>query len=88
MRQPRYARPPGGPPQFTEARSKRQKVRAAGLDPDYWYPVEYERAVPPGATLDVTFWNSSIVVYRGRDGRLRALENRCAHRQLKLSQGR
>ena len=58
MRQPRYARPPGGPPQFTEARSKRQKVRAAGLDPDYWYPVEYERAVPPGATLDVTFWNS------------------------------
>jgi phenylpropionate dioxygenase-like ring-hydroxylating dioxygenase large terminal subunit len=87
MRQLRYARPPGGPPQFTEARSKRQKVRAAGLDPDYWYPVEYERAVPPGATLDVTFWNSSIVVYRGRDGRLRALENRCAHRQLKLSQG-
>jgi nitrite reductase/ring-hydroxylating ferredoxin subunit len=46
-----------------------------------------ERAVPPGATLDVTFWNSSIVVYRGRDRRLRALENRCAHRQLKLSEG-
>ena len=40
MRQLRYARPPAGPPQFAEARNKRQKVRAAGISPDYWYPVE------------------------------------------------
>src|SRR5262249_37504753 len=40
-----------------------------------------------GKAVDVTFWKTSIVVFRGDDGRLRALENRCAHRQLKLSMG-
>jgi phenylpropionate dioxygenase-like ring-hydroxylating dioxygenase large terminal subunit len=75
------------PPDFESARAKRQKVRAAGMDPDYWYAVEYERAVPQGKAVEITFWNRSIVVYRGGDGRLRALENRCAHRQLKLSLG-
>ena len=36
---------------------------------------------------EVRFWNTSIALYRGADGRLFALENRCAHRQLKLSLG-
>lgn len=75
------------PPDFTEARNPRQKVRAAGLHPDYWYAVEYDRAVKPGQVVEIKFWNSSIALYRGYDGTLRALENRCAHRQLKLSAG-
>ncbi|HEX2317127.1 MAG TPA: Rieske 2Fe-2S domain-containing protein, partial [Thermomonospora sp.] len=87
MRPDPFTSPPGPPPDFTAARNKRQKVRAAGLDPDYWYAVEYDAAVPPGRTAEVVFWNRSIVLYRGRDGALRALENRCAHRQLKLSLG-
>ncbi|MCZ0997385.1 Rieske 2Fe-2S domain-containing protein [Streptomyces mirabilis] len=76
-----------GPPEYAVARNKRQKVRAAGLDPDYWYPVEYERRVAPGHVVETRFWGRSIAVYRGSDGVLRALENRCAHRQLKLSGG-
>jgi phenylpropionate dioxygenase-like ring-hydroxylating dioxygenase large terminal subunit len=76
-----------GPPTFAEARNKRQKVRAAGMDPDYWYPAEYSRNVRPGQTAEVSFWNSSIALYRGQDGPVHALENRCAHRQLKLSLG-
>jgi phenylpropionate dioxygenase-like ring-hydroxylating dioxygenase large terminal subunit len=36
----------------------------------------------------VKFWHTSVALYRGRDGKLAALEDRCAHRQLKLSQGR
>ncbi|TMQ35638.1 MAG: Rieske (2Fe-2S) protein, partial [Planctomycetota bacterium] len=75
------------PPGFAEARNRRQKARAAGLDPDYWYAIEYERAVKPGQVVEVRFWNTSIALYRGRDGQLHALENRCAHRQLKLSLG-
>jgi phenylpropionate dioxygenase-like ring-hydroxylating dioxygenase large terminal subunit len=75
------------PPEFTEARNRRQKARAAGLDPDYWYPVEYDRRVKAGRVVEITFWRKSIALYRGLDGRLRALENRCAHRQLKLSAG-
>lgn len=75
------------PPTFEEASNHRQRVRAAGLSPDYWYPVEWERNVGRGQAIDVTFWKSSIAIFRGLDGTLRALENRCAHRQLKLSLG-
>jgi phenylpropionate dioxygenase-like ring-hydroxylating dioxygenase large terminal subunit len=74
-------------PDFTQAKNPRQKARAAGLHPDYWYAVEYDRAVPAGRVVEIQFWKRSIALYRGQDGTLRALENRCAHRQLKLSCG-
>lgn len=75
------------PPGFEEAKNRRQRARAAGLSPDYWYAVEYDSAVKHGQAIEVQFWNSSIAIYRGHDGALHALENRCAHRQLKLSLG-
>jgi len=75
------------PPTFAEARHRRQKVRVAGLDPDYWYAVEHEHAVPRDRAVEVTFWNRSIALFRGADGRVRALENRCAHRHLPLTLG-
>ena len=28
-------------PSFEEAKNRRQKVRAAGMNPNFWYPVEY-----------------------------------------------
>ena len=74
-------------PAFEEARNRRQKARAAGLHPDYWYAVESDRALKPGQTREVTFWGRSIALYRGQDGSLAALENRCAHRQVKISLG-
>ncbi|MBP2400927.1 aromatic ring-hydroxylating oxygenase subunit alpha [Streptomyces syringium] len=87
-RRARTARPgPPGPPAFTEAQSKRARVRAAGMDPDYWYAVAHESELPRGKTLATRFWGHPIVVYRGADGTLHALEDRCAHRQLKLSGG-
>jgi len=78
---------PTSPPNFEEARNRRQKARAAGMDPNYWYAVEYDRALRPGKVIEVEFWKRSIALYRGEDGSLSALENRCAHRQLKLSLG-
>ncbi len=75
------------PPGFAEARNTRQKVRAAGLDPNYWYAVEVDERIRPGQVTEVVFWKRSIALFRGRDGRVRAVENRCAHRQLKLSLG-
>jgi phenylpropionate dioxygenase-like ring-hydroxylating dioxygenase large terminal subunit len=75
------------PPAFEDARNLRQKVRAAGLDPDHWYAVEYDQAIRPGQVVATRFWGQPIAVYRGTDGRLRALEDRCAHRQLQLSLG-
>ena len=75
------------PPSFAEAKNLRQKARAAGMHPDYWYAVEYDRALKPGQVIEVRFWNRSIALFRGRDGKVGAIENRCAHRQIKLSLG-
>ncbi len=75
------------PPNFEEAHNLRQKSRAAGMCPDYWYAVEEVRNVKPGSVVEVVFWKQSIALFRGEDGEFHALENRCAHRQLKLSMG-
>lgn len=66
----------------------RQKARAAGLDPDYWYAVELDHRVACEQVVEITFWNDPIALFRGSDGSLRAIANRCAHRQLKLSLGK
>ena len=76
-----------GPPTFEAAKNRRQKVRAAGLSPDYWYPVAWEKDLAPGQLIEVKFWGQSIAVYRDALGLLHAMENRCAHRQLKLTRG-
>ena len=78
---------PGAPPGFEEAGSLRQQARAAGMDPNYWYAVEEVRRVKPGSVIEVVFWKRSIALFRGTDGSFQAIENRCAHRQLKLSLG-
>jgi phenylpropionate dioxygenase-like ring-hydroxylating dioxygenase large terminal subunit len=75
------------PPPFSAARNSREKARTAGLHPDHWYAVEYETRVPAGRVVEVKFWGRSIAVFRGEDGALRAVENRCAHRHVKLSIG-
>jgi len=75
------------PPRFSDARNLRQRARSAGLNPNYWYVVEYDRALKPGKVIEVKFWNRSIALFRGKDGQIGAIENRCAHRQIKLSLG-
>ncbi|MCP6760145.1 MAG: aromatic ring-hydroxylating dioxygenase subunit alpha [Fischerella sp. CENA71] len=75
------------PPTFSETKNRRQKVRSSGMNPDYWYAVEYDHAIKPGQVVEIQFWKTSIALYRGQDSKLRALENRCVHRQLKLSLG-
>lgn len=75
------------PPEFTEAKNSRQRARASGLDPDRWYVVEYDAAVKKGEVKEVVFWNNSIALYRGSDGKLAAVQNRCPHRHLKLTHG-
>jgi len=75
------------PPAFHETSNLRRKACAAGLDPAHWYAVEWESAVPKGKVVEVRFQGASLALYRGQDGELHALENRCAHRQVKLSHG-
>ena len=78
---------PDAPPGFEESGNLRQQARAAGMDPDYWYAVEEVRRVKPETVVEVVFWKHSIALFRGKDGTFQAVENRCAHRQLKLSIG-
>ncbi|MFO0611258.1 MAG: Rieske 2Fe-2S domain-containing protein [Polyangiaceae bacterium] len=74
-------------PTFEEASNRRQKVRAAGMDPNYWYAVSLDEKVQRGQVVEVRFWNNSVALYRDSKGELHAMEDRCAHRQIKLSKG-
>jgi hypothetical protein len=44
-------------PTFNQARNLRQKARAARLNPNCWYAVEYDRVLKPGQVIEVKFWN-------------------------------
>ena len=75
------------PPSFTESKNKRQKARAAGLDPNYWYAVALSDKLAPGQVIRTTFWGTHVAVYRDDRGAVHALEDRCPHRHLPLSIG-
>ncbi len=74
-------------PSFERAANRRQAARACGLDPDNWYPVEFERRVLRGTVVPVRFWDRSFALFRTTEGEFHVVEDRCAHRQLKLSLG-
>ncbi len=62
-------------------------LRRVGAHPDYWYPVAWSDELPVGKTLGRRFAGLPIVLYRGAAGRVFALEDRCAHRQVPLHLG-
>ena len=62
-------------------------LRRIGLHPDHWYPLARSRDVKAGKTLARSFAGDPIVLVRSESGRLYALEDRCAHRQVPLSAG-
>ncbi|MBE9136111.1 aromatic ring-hydroxylating dioxygenase subunit alpha [Nodosilinea sp. LEGE 07088] len=53
---------------------------------DHWYVVAQSRELG-AAPLAATLWHQSIVLYRDRAGHPIAVEDRCPHRQVKLSEG-
>jgi phenylpropionate dioxygenase-like ring-hydroxylating dioxygenase large terminal subunit len=62
-------------------------LRRVGAHPDHWYPVAWANELAPGKPLGRRFAGDPIVLYRGREGRIYALEDRCAHRQVPLHLG-
>jgi renierapurpurin 18,18'-hydroxylase len=62
-------------------------LRRVGAHPDHWYPVAWSRELKAGGKLAVRFAGDPVVLVRPRDGTIFALEDRCAHRQIPLSQG-
>jgi nitrite reductase/ring-hydroxylating ferredoxin subunit len=68
-------------------RNLRQAACSVGLDPSYWYPVELDSSLRREQVIGIKFQNTSVAVFRDRDGDVHAIEDRCAHRGVKLSHG-
>jgi len=62
-------------------------IRQLGINPHHWYVVARSSEVL-SSPVGVTLWNHPIVLYRDNSGVVHALEDRCPHRQVKLSHGR
>ena len=62
-------------------------VRTCGINPNHWYVIARSIEVTD-EPLEVMVWNQSIVLYRDEQKKIRALENSCPHRQVKLSSGK
>ena len=62
-------------------------LRKTDCHPDFWYPICWSEELKPGTMLARNYAGEPIAVVRGKDGKLFALENRCAHRQVPLTHG-
>jgi phenylpropionate dioxygenase-like ring-hydroxylating dioxygenase large terminal subunit len=62
-------------------------LRRTAANPDYWYPLAWSDELKPGRVIGRRFGGEPIALYRGTSGRLVALEDRCAHRQVPLHLG-
>ena len=62
-------------------------LRCVGSNPSHWYPLAWSRELKAGSTLAVAFAGDPIVLVRPKDGPVFALADRCAHRQVPLSNG-
>jgi renierapurpurin 18,18'-hydroxylase len=62
-------------------------VRQLGINPNHWYVVARSSEVTT-KPISVTLWQQAIALYRDSTGKVHALEDRCPHRQVKLSHGR
>ena len=55
---------------------------------DHWHPVLDSRALPAEGVAGVKVAGRTLVLFRGRDGELGAVDDQCAHRRMKLSLGK
>ncbi|NJL84329.1 MAG: aromatic ring-hydroxylating dioxygenase subunit alpha [Chloroflexaceae bacterium] len=62
-------------------------LRHCGINPNHWYAVARTQEVTE-RPLSVVLWGDNIVLFRDRTSQIQALEDRCPHRQVKLSSGK
>ena len=65
---------------------QQQDIRQIGINHNHWYVVARSTEVKT-QPVGIILWHQSIVLYRDRGGKVHALEDRCPHRQVKLSHG-
>lgn len=69
------------------AETTSRDVRSLGIGFSHWYVVARSAEVQQ-QPLGVTLWHQGIVLFRDATGQIHALEDRCPHRQVKLSHGK
>ena len=62
-------------------------IRTCPINFNHWYVLALSKEVTD-KPLSVTLWHQSIVLFRDRLGKVHALEDRCPHRHVKLSEGK
>jgi renierapurpurin 18,18'-hydroxylase len=62
-------------------------LRRAGINPNCWYMIAKSSEIQQ-RPVKREIWNQPVVLFRTARGELHALEDRCAHRLVKLSHGR
>ncbi|NCJ04946.1 Rieske 2Fe-2S domain-containing protein [Synechococcales cyanobacterium C] len=63
------------------------RIRQAGINPNYWYPVAWAHQLAPGKVLAASVWQQKIAAYRDLEGHLHALEDACPHKGVALHLG-
>ncbi|TAE52914.1 MAG: aromatic ring-hydroxylating dioxygenase subunit alpha [Nostocales cyanobacterium] len=63
-----------------------KNVRKLGINPNHWYVLARSNEVT-NKPISITIWRQNIAIYRDNSGNIHALEDRCPHRQVKLSHG-
>ena len=66
--------------------SKIEDIRQLAINPNHWYVVARSTEVTT-QPVGVVLWKCAIALYRDSTGQIHALEDRCPHRQVKLSHG-
>jgi len=61
---------------------------SAELIPDYWHPIARSSAVTHGKPVGIKRFDRQFVLWRGGDGRVACLPDRCSHRAAVLSTGK
>ncbi|MCU0569520.1 MAG: aromatic ring-hydroxylating dioxygenase subunit alpha [Oculatellaceae cyanobacterium Prado106] len=64
-----------------------QAVRQLSINLNHWYVAALSSEVK-AQPVSITLWEQAIALYRDRQGKVHALEDRCPHRQVKLSEGK
>lgn len=63
-----------------------EAIRCAPINPNHWYVVAQSSELTD-QPLGVVLWQQQIVLYRDSAGTVYALDDRCPHRQVRLSHG-
>ena len=63
------------------------RSREVGINLNYWYPAEWADQLKPGQLKKIVLWQKAILIFRGQDGRVRAMDNQCLHKGVELHRG-